>query len=440
MFRLLAVFALLFCQLGMADEYLVRIKNAPNAYSGFLSKLDAEGMKVKTVYELVPGLMRIEGRANALGTLNALPEVLYAERNHFRSPSLVSGRLMTDEGSKSRPPIPAPTARPIEWKKNNGDTKNYGLYQNRTIDIFEKRKFYGSEKTVIAILDTGVDYTHFDLAANMWRNPGESGEGREYNGVDDDGNGYIDDVVGWDTFHNDNLPYDDYGHGTHVAGIAAAVGGDGRGIAGQCPRCSIMAVKFISAEGWGSDADAIAGLEYAAKMGANVINSSWGGTEYNKALFDAFVATSKMGIINVVAAGNDGKDLSFDIPNFYPAEFEIPGLYTVAALYEVNIFIPWWSNYSGNIVHFSAGGNEVTSTVPGGRYASYSGTSMASPNGAGMLALMKSYRPNLTFSQITQILYRKAILPDRDSMGKSIFGGRPDMVKAFELLDKMPVD
>jgi subtilisin family serine protease len=441
MARILAVFVILLCQFSFADEFLVRVKNYPNAMNDFATKVTAQGMNVVTVYELVPGLMRIEASAEAFGVLNSLPEVQYVEFNHYRRPSVLrSSQTLGENGPIVRPPIPAATPRPIEWKKNGGDTRNYGLYQNRTIDIFNKRQFYGSEKTIIAVLDTGVDYTHRDLAANMWRNPGESGDGKESNGIDDDGNGYIDDVIGWDTFHDDNLAYDDYGHGSHVAGIAAAVGGDGWGIAGQCPRCSIMAVKFITAEGWGSDGDAIEGLEYAAKMGANVINSSWGGEEFGQALFDAFEATSKMGIINTVAAGNNGIDLSFGIPNIYPAEFVIPGLYTIAALYEVNIFIPFWSNYSGSVAHFSMGGADVYSTIPGGKHAAMSGTSMASPNAAGVLALMKSYRPALSFDQITGILKRKAIIADKDSLSKTIFGGRADMVKVFELLDKLPVE
>lgn len=439
MARILAVFVVLLCQLSFADEYLVRVQN-PSALSHFAAKISAQGMNVTRVYELVPGLMRVEGSPEALNILNSLPEVQYAEVNHFRRPSALNSRVLDEVGPKPRPPIPAATPRPIEWKKNGGDTRNYGLYQNRTMEVFNKRQFYGSEKTIIAVLDTGVDYTHRDLAANMWRNPGESGDGRENNGIDDDGNGYVDDVVGWDTYHDDNLAYDDYGHGTHVAGIAAAVGGDGWGIAGQCPRCSIMAVKFITAEGWGSDADAIEGLEYAAKMGANVINSSWGGEEFGQALFDAFEATSKMGIINAVAAGNNGVDLSMGHPNAYPAEFVIPGLYTISALYEVNILIPFWSNYSGRVAHFSMGGAEVFSTVPGGGHETMSGTSMASPNAAGVLALMKSYRPNLSFDQITRILNRKAIIADKDSLSKTIFGGRADMVKVFEALDQLPAD
>jgi len=432
MVRLIAVCILLFCSLSFSDDFLVRLKHV-GALNSFVSRISAEGLAVTRIYELVPGLMRVSGPKNALGYLNAQPEVAYAEVNHVRRLMILN--KVTPDLTKPRPAIPGVVDRPTTWVKSRRDTSNFGLYQNQTKDIFEKRKFYGSEKTVIAVLDTGVDYTHRDLTANLWRNPGESGGGRETNGIDDDGNGYVDDVVGWDWVHQDGLPYDDYGHGTHVAGIAAAVGGDGWGMSGHCPRCSIMPLKFIGKDGGGTDADAIAGLEYAALMGATVINSSWGGEEYGQALFDAFEATSRLGIINAVAAGNNGVDLKFGIPNTYPAEFRIPGLYTIAALYEANITIPFWSNYGRPYVHFSMGGYEVYSTLPGGRHGSMSGTSMAAPGAAGILALMKSYRPGLTFDQITETL-DKNVWADPRSMFETNFGGRPAMMKVFDYLDR----
>lgn len=437
--HILAIFVFFAFQFSQAGEFLVRMRDYPMGLTDFTAKLEEQGLQVMTVYELVPGLMRIKGDESALVFLQQNPDTLYIEHNNARVPSILQKPTIP---FAERPSIPAKTYPPTEWVKSSKDTQNYGLYQSRTKEIFEKRKFYGSDKVVIAVLDTGVDYTHRDLAANMWRNPGESGfdnsgRPRESNGLDDDNNGFIDDVVGWDFVHKDGLPYDDYGHGTHVAGISAAVGGDGWGMSGHCPRCSIMALKFITSNGWGSDADAIEGLEYAAKMGATIINSSWGGTEFGQALYDAFAATSKMGIINTVAAGNMGVNLGMESPNQYPAEFQLPGLYTAAALYEVHNFIPFWSNYGTPYVHFSCAGDDVYSAIPGNKHAPMSGTSMAAPGGAGMIGLMKSFRPNLTFAQITSTL-KNAKIPDKDSMSKTVFGGRPDMVKAFNLLDSLP--
>lgn len=194
-----------------------------------------------------------------------------------------------------------------------------------------------------------------------------------------------------------------------------------------------MGLKFISADGWGSDADAISALEYAVKNGATVINSSWGSPEDSPALKDAFFATDKAGVLNAIAAGNEGDDITFK--HFYPANYELPGGASVAALYDVNIMVPWWSNYSWWFVSLSAAGAEVFSTIPGGRFASYSGTSMASPNVAGMLGLIKSYKPKLTQAQIKGLF--KEVMPDRDSMNKVHFGGRLDMIRIFDKLQGM---
>ncbi len=437
MSRILAIAVALLCQISYADDFLVRIKEFPSAASVFAQKIEARGMLVTNVYELVPGLIRVQGQAEDLTFLRNLPEVRYAERNHVRRATVVDAKM--PKVSAVEPPIPDAISRPTEWKKYGGDTRNFGLYQSRTVEIFNKRKFYGSEKTVIAVVDTGVDYSHVDMNANMWRNPGESGDGKENNGVDDDGNGFVDDVVGWDFANSDNLPYDDYGHGTHVAGIAAAVGGNGYGISGHCARCSVMAIKFIGADGSGTDADAILGLEYATKMGAHVINSSWGSDEYSQALFDAFEATSQYGVSNTVAAGNNGVDLGFGLPPAYPAMFQIPGLLTVAALYEVHDFIPFWSNYGSAYVTFSFGGNAVYSLYPNNKYGQMSGTSMAAPGAAGVVGLMLSYRPNLTFEQIGTFI-RKANMPDLQGMNKTRNGGRPDVVKVFKQMDAIPAE
>jgi subtilisin family serine protease len=146
----------------------------------------------------------------------------------------------------------------------------------------------GSNTIVVAVIDTGVDYTHPDLAANIWTNPGEIPD----NGIDDDGNGYVDDVHGYDFINNDNDPMDDNGHGTHCAGVIGAIGNNGIGIAGVAWKVKIMPLKFLRADGNGDTAASLNAIAYARRMGANVISCSWGGTAKSQALADAIASTN----------------------------------------------------------------------------------------------------------------------------------------------------
>ncbi|MGE3974226.1 MAG: S8 family peptidase [Bdellovibrionales bacterium] len=427
-----------------AGEILVKFDLQNSFQAQMLTEqfLSARGGKVIHQYQIVPGLVRVAVEdiqyESLLNGLQLFTTLEYAIPNSKRRPAIYEFGAQNALFSPQDPPIP-PRPGPLSgWVKDPKESQNYGIadYHNGSRTVWNKYGAIGNAQTIIAVLDTGVDYTHPDLLHNMWRNTGESGmdsngQSKETNGVDDDENGYVDDVVGYDFVNRDSLPYDDQSHGTHVAGTAAAVGGNGLGIAGHCPRCSIMALKFISAEGWGTDADAILALEYAMNMGATVINSSWGGEEYNQALLDAFVTTSNAGIVNIVAAGNEGKNLDRDPVNQYPAEFDIPGLYTVSALYATNITVTWWSNYGRYSSHLSAAGDTVVSTLPGGKYGPMSGTSMATPGVAGCVGLMLSYRPELSFADLNEI-FDKNVTGDPRSMSMVYYGGRLDMPRIFK--------
>lgn len=260
----------------------------------------------------------------------------------------------------------------------------------------------GSNEVVVAVIDTGVDYTHEDLSGNMWHNPGEIPN----NGIDDDGNGYVDDIYGIDTYNNDSDPKDDHFHGTHVAGIIGAVGNNGKGVAGVNWRVKIMALKFLSSEGEGTVDDAIECFEYVAMMkdrGVNIVatNNSWGDYSYSQALYDAIYAHLQKGILCIAAAGNDAIDNAL-FPT-YPASFYLPNLISVAA---TNSFdeLAEFSNYGRRMVHLGAPGEEIASTYLDNEYALASGTSMAAPHVAGVAALLKAQNPTMDWRAIKNLI------------------------------------
>jgi thermitase len=239
----------------------------------------------------------------------------------------------------------------------------------------------GSPAVAIAIVDTGIDLNHPDLAGKLWVNPGEI----PGNGIDDDGNGKVDDVNGWDWVNNDNVPQDDIGHGTHVAGIAAAATNNGTGVAGVCPNCRVMALKVLDAGGSGTYSNIAAGIIYAADKGAKVINLSLGGYADSQLLRDAVAYASQYAVV-VAAAGNDNKQ-----DRFYPAAYDD---YVVAvAATDNNDQKAAFSNY-GDWVDIAAPGVSVWSTLYDDTYAAWSGSSMAAPFVSGVAGLVRSKNPS----------------------------------------------
>jgi subtilisin family serine protease len=256
----------------------------------------------------------------------------------------------------------------------------------------------GSPDVVVARIDTGVDLLHPDLAANVWRNPGEVAG----NGLDDDANGYIDDVHGIDAAYDDSSPMDDYGHGTHTSGIMAAATGDGTGIAGVAPGVRVMAVKFLDRDGSGTDADALESIDYVLHErldhGVNVVavNASWGGGGSDLFLRNAIAALGDAGIVFVASAGNDDEDN--DSWPSYPAAFDCTSIIAVAATNKSDK-LSWFSNYGDCSVDIGAPGSAVLSDIPDGCYAVHDGTSMAAPFVTGAVALCASEYPAETAVQ-----------------------------------------
>lgn len=287
-----------------------------------------------------------------------------------------------------------------------------------------------ASNVTVAVIDTGVDYRHPDLAANMWTNPGEI----PGNGIDDDGNGYVDDVYGYDFANNDGDPMDDNSHGTHVAGTIGALGHNGLGVVGVAWRTKIMALKFIGADGYGLTADAINAILYAADMGAKVSNNSWGGLAwdrggvlFSKPLQDAIQTAADAGMLFVAAAGNDGT-FTDEHSTAVPAGLPVANIISVAAT-DHHDELAWFSNHGAVEVDIAAPGVSILSTVPNGGYDSFQGTSMASPHVAGAAALLFAQNPGITYHEVKAILMNRAdVVPGTAT--KVVSGGRLNLNKA----------
>lgn len=257
----------------------------------------------------------------------------------------------------------------------------------------------GSKDVIVAVIDTGINYNHADLKDNMWANEAEL-NGKA--GVDDDGNGIIDDVYGAnfvDANKPTGNPLDDHGHGSHCSGTIGAAGNDGKGIVGVAWNVRLMGVKFLSASGSGSLDGALKGIDYATKMGARILSNSWGGGGYSETLKQAIQRSNDAGALFVAAAGNESNNN--DANPTYPATYDVPNVVSVAAI-DNKGQIASFSNYGKTTVHVGAPGVNVYSSVTGGGYDSYSGTSMAAPHVSGMAVLLASNEPNLTNVEMKQ--------------------------------------
>lgn len=351
---------------------------------------------------------------NVLEKLNNDPSIEYAEPNYIVS---ISSTFPND-----------PNFSKLWGLDNSGQT---GGTADADIDAAEAWDVQtGSDGVVIAVIDTGVDYNHPDLAVNIWNNSGEIAA----NGIDDDGNGFVDDVRGWDFANNDNNPFDDNNHGTHVAGTIGAVGNNGTGIAGVNWRVKIMPIKFLSGGGSGTTANAIKAINYATRMGAHITNNSWGGGGYSQGLRDAISAANGAGILFVAAAGNNESD-NDSYPN-YPSGYDLPNVIAVAAT-DHNDQLAYFSNYGAASVDLGAPGVNIYSTIPNNRYASYSGTSMAAPHVAGAAGIIKAQHPELLSSGIkSRLLGGVDILSSL--AGKVLSGGRLNIKNSIASSSNMP--
>jgi subtilisin family serine protease len=287
----------------------------------------------------------------------------------------------------------------------------------------------GSGNVYVGIIDEGYMYTHEDLAANAGTNPGEiAGDG-----IDNDGNGYIDDVYGWDFDGNNNTVFDGVNddHGTHVAGTIGGVGGNGKGVAGMCWTIRLLDAKFLGSRG-GTTANAIKAVDYFTNLklkGLNIVatNNSWGGGGFSQSLKDAIDRANAAGVLFVAAAGNNGTNN--DVTASYPSNYDSPNVIAVAALTSTGALASY-SQYGATTVDLGAPGSGIYSSVPvkSGKnvvsgYANYSGTSMATPHVTGACALYASSHPGATAAQIKAAIL-SSVVATGSLTGKCTTGGR----------------
>lgn len=283
------------------------------------------------------------------------------------------------------------------WGMNNTTTAGVDVDALRAWDIET-----GNPNLVVAVVDTGVDYTHPDLAGNIWTNEAEA---NGVTGVDDDGNGVIDDIHGFNAITGTGDPLDDHGHGSHCSGTIGAKGDDGKGIVGVNWNVKIMGAKFLSKDGSGSTEGAIKAIDYANKMGAKVLSNSWGGGGFSQALLEAIQRTNASGAVFVAAAGNESNNN--DANASYPASYDVPNIISVAAIDNKGRMASF-SNYGKTKVHVAAPGVDIMSSTPGGKYDTWSGTSMATPHVSGIAALLISHEPNITNVEVKQRIMETA--------------------------------
>jgi subtilisin family serine protease len=409
------------------NEVLFKMKGklANNSQGKLLGKLASEkGAKLKGS---IPGL-NIHHMALKPGTdlnqfiaeLKADPDVEYVEPNYilkkivdsnsnqkleaYSREDVVQGMSFYSDGNYQQSNAPVHTTE--AWARIIPSTIN-------------------TETPVVAVVDTGIDPNHnvFKQSGAIWTNPYEI----PANGIDDDNNGYIDDVRGWNFINNTPTAWDDDGHGTHVSGIVIGVATDILAATVAQAPIRVMPLKFLGADGSGSTSMAIKAIYYAVNNGAKVINNSWGGSNYSAALHEAIAFAYEHNVVVITASGNSGKNN--DAGPIYPSSLtDVPSLISVAAINDAEL-IATFSNYGKSSVHIGAPGVSIISTLPNNAFGYSSGTSMAAPFVAGLAALAFREATNLSAYQIKELLMDAG--NDVSSLAaKTISGRRVDVLQS----------
>ncbi len=455
----LIAFAVLFVMISAAvqkptapefveGELLVKFSQGINsqAVTTAFAQVGVEAIKFVPQIEVYHAVIKTgKSVEEAVAELKSLPNVEYAEPNYIYTINVMPndprlselwGMLNTGQtGGLSGADIKATLA----WDVSTGDAS-----------------------VLVGVIDTGIDFTHEDLAANIYTNPGEDAwanpdDPSTGNGVDDDNNGFVDDWKGWNFIKKNNNPYDDNMHGTHCAGTIGAIGNNGIGVAGVNWTVKIMPLKFLDSRGSGTTAAAIDAIIYAADMGVQVMSNSWGGGGFSASLENAIKYANDAGALFVAAAGNDGTN-NDQIPE-YPANYDLANVVSVAATDHSDNLAIWGSggggggdcgflcsnamaavpgsNYGKTTVDLAAPGKNILSTIPGDSYTLLSGTSMATPHVAGAAALLLAVNPSLTIAGQKTALFSTVDKLD-DLTNKVVTGGRLNLAAAVASVTPTP--
>lgn len=430
-------------------ELLIKFKTgvSKNVLSGVHQ---AAGATLRKSFTLVPNLEHVE-LPKGISVKDAIIQYMSDPNVEYAEPNYILRTLLTPNDTYFYP---------NQWALHN--TGSYaGGTDDADIDAPEAWDIStGSSNIVIAITDTGIDYNHADLVGNIWINTGET---NCVDGIDNDGNGYADDCIGWDFATcawfkedgtcetpktEDNDPMDEMGHGTHVAGITGAVGNNGEGVSGVMWNVKLMALKAFNEQGYGTTSDAIKAVEYAVANEAKIINASWGGYGYSSSLYNAINSANNAEILFIAAAGNGGDDSVGDDNDYmpmYPASYDLPNIISAAATDQKDERASF-SNFGLNSVDVGAPGVYIFNTVPNwwSEYPGYgvidrfSGTSMAAPHVAGLAGLLYSYYDGIqntafNFTQVRDTILRYVDgLPSLQGWIKT--GGRVNAHKALSSL------
>lgn len=389
----------------VADEVLVAFEDDQPASLQGLQVLSQHDGYVRA--RLAPG----QDMAEQLASLRSRPGVAAADVN-----------AIIELQDSETPEIPNDLQPELWGLRNDGSNEGVAGADINAVSAWKEVRGSRQNGPIIAVVDTGIDITHPDLAANIWTNPGEI----PGNGIDDDNNGVVDDVHGYNAADDNALVADGRGHGTHVAGTIAAVGNNDQGVVGVNWEARLMPVKIFDDSGRATVDGIVRGMLYAHDNGATISNNSWGSRGYNEVLAKVFSDTNDM--LHVVAAGNDGR--SIDLGGSYPAAFGGEHIVSVAATTRRDELASF-SNYGRYAVDVAAPGQEILSTWPGGEYRTLNGTSMATPHVTGAAALVAQKFPEASPSELRHRLVhnsdRKAQLQD-----SSVSGGRVNVAAALE--------
>ena len=429
--------ALMFHFSAQAQEYvpgevIVKFKKEQAGKANFSSKAVGLNLNLKKSWNVL-NLHQFQAKAGQqdvqllVKQLKADPNVEYAEPNF-----ILKKQSTGVEGSKlSKNEVVDARTQSVMSKSSSLSAFSAPTYyqSDAAIQVEDAWSILSATSPitpVVAVIDTGLDYNHevFTASGAVWNNSDEIAS----NGIDDDGNGYVDDVRGWNFVSNSNNPMDDEDHGTHVSGIILGVSQDIFASTLAAAKIKIMPLKFLDSSGSGATSDAIEAIYYAIANGASVINASWGGGSYSAALQDAIVEAYNNHVTFVAAAGNSSTNN--DNSPTYPANYEIGNLISIAATTDSDS-VASFSNYGSNTVHIASPGVSILSTLPNDTYAYASGTSMATPLVAGIIALMeREAGQEINGYQASQILFANNDSNVGNVSGKVSTNSRVNVYKA----------